>query len=98
MLGGQGAGVSPARTRGRLDKGDAKGGEFVNGGPVADNLMQEASNWGPWQSVLEDGLAACTVRVRLLGQGLGETSRLTRSEFRAEAAYLYELADELVER
>lgn len=70
----------------------------MNGGPVADNLMQEASDWGPWQSVIEDGLAACTVRVRLLGQGLGETSRLTRSEFRAEAAYLYELADELVER
>jgi hypothetical protein len=54
--------------------------------------------WGPWQRVMEDALAACTVQVRELGQALTGERQLTREEFRCGASRLYEHADELVER
>lgn len=60
--------------------------------------VDDVAAWGPWQQVMEDALAACTVQVRELGQALMGERQLTREDFCHTANRLYEHANELVER
>jgi hypothetical protein len=57
-----------------------------------------ATDWGPWQSVMEEAVSSCVTRASRLADALNPESTMSHQEFRNNALALYEFADQVLER